>query len=269
VLCGRRKIALSSFVTAATLLTAASLGAAGTSSAAVVAETATHFTGTPAVGALFAAGASTHHCTAGVVDSPNGDLLVTAAHCVTGTGAGQVFVPGYDDGLAPFGTWRVVAAWAAPGWLTDQDPADDVAFLEVAPEAIDGQLTEIQQVTGGYVLAAEPAASSVVTVPAYVAGDDDRPIICVQAVRVHAGYPAFDCGGYADGTSGAPWLEETAQGTEIAGVIGGLYQGGCRTDVSYSPPFAAVTDQVYERAATGAPPSTLPTLGADGCSTGL
>ena len=56
------------------------------------------FAGTPAVGALFTASAGRlgqHFCTASVVDSPAGDLLITAAHCVTGTSGTIEFVPGY------------------------------------------------------------------------------------------------------------------------------------------------------------------------------
>ncbi|HEX4704070.1 MAG TPA: hypothetical protein VH352_18225, partial [Pseudonocardiaceae bacterium] len=41
--------------------------------------------GVPTVGALFtvdANGLSAHYCTASVVDSPAGDLVITAAHCI-------------------------------------------------------------------------------------------------------------------------------------------------------------------------------------------
>ena len=59
------------------------------------------FAGTPAVGALFTMSAGQlgqHFCTASVVDSPDGDLAITAAHCVTGTSGTVAFVPGYDHG---------------------------------------------------------------------------------------------------------------------------------------------------------------------------
>src|SRR5580704_5562537 len=47
-----------------------------------------------------------HFCTASVVDSPQGDLVMTAAHCVSGLGAGQfAFVPGFRDGRTPYGVW--------------------------------------------------------------------------------------------------------------------------------------------------------------------
>ena len=58
--------------------------------------TATTFDGTPTVGPLFASAASPHHfCTASVVHSPRGDVLLTAAHCTAGTAAGDTFAPGF------------------------------------------------------------------------------------------------------------------------------------------------------------------------------
>src|SRR6516162_6297864 len=65
------------------------------------------FAGTPAVGALFTTSAGKlgrHFCTASVVNSPAGDLVITAAHCVSGT-SNVAFVPGYDRGATPYGVW--------------------------------------------------------------------------------------------------------------------------------------------------------------------
>ena len=57
------------------------------------------YDGTPAVGALFTISGGQlgqHFCTASVVDSPVGDLVITAAHCLQGKQPGQVaFVPEY------------------------------------------------------------------------------------------------------------------------------------------------------------------------------
>jgi hypothetical protein len=71
------------------------------------------FAGTPAVGALFTTSAGQlgqHFCTASVVDSPAGDLVITAAHCVTGTSGTIEFVPGYDRGSQPYGAWTVTSS---------------------------------------------------------------------------------------------------------------------------------------------------------------
>ncbi len=63
--------------------------------------TAHHFDGRPSVGALSPPGLSIHVCTASVVDSRSGNLVLTAAHCIVGTGKGYVFAPGSHDGVLP------------------------------------------------------------------------------------------------------------------------------------------------------------------------
>src|SRR5580698_2249831 len=63
------------------------------------------FSGTPAVGALFSTSAgklSQHFCSASVINSPHGDLVITAAHCVTHTSGTVAFVPGYNNGTTPY-----------------------------------------------------------------------------------------------------------------------------------------------------------------------
>ena len=55
------------------------------------------FGGTAAVGALFTTSdghLGTHFCTASVVNSPHGNLLLTAAHCVVGTQGTPVEIMG-------------------------------------------------------------------------------------------------------------------------------------------------------------------------------
>lgn len=243
----------------------------GPTSPAVAAPVATRMPagGSATVGVLFASASSDRHsCTASVVGSQRGDLLITAAHCVTGTGAGMIFVPAYHDGLEPYGTWTVTAAYAAPGWVNGQDPEDDVAFLVVAAEIVDGQTVQIEDVTGGNRLASPLPSGERVTVVAYD-DDADQSISCSSSVSVTHGYSTFGCQGYVDGSSGSPWLVETSDGWEVTGVIGGLHQGGCQSSVSYSSPFTQAVAATYLRAISGATPSVLPPPGSNGCTTGL
>jgi V8-like Glu-specific endopeptidase len=214
------------------------------------------------VGALFSSGvASPHSCTAGVVDSPSGNVIVTAAHCVVGSAAGMVFVPGYVDGDAPYGSWTVTKAYAATGWITGQSPRLDYAFLVVSPSSTNATTVSLQSVTGGNVLGTAPAPGQTVTVAGYEIGRDDEPVICAPRVYLTRGYPSFDCAGYVAGTSGAPWIvgyqSSTGAGT-ITAVIGGLNQGGCTAGTSYGAPFTAATEQLLARAAAGGPADVLP-----------
>ena len=231
---------------------------------------ASTFSGTPTVGALFdSATSTTHFCTASVVASPGGNVLITAAHCVGGSAKGWSFAPGFRHGASPYGRWRVTGVYVDPQWIADQNPRRDYAFLTVAPKPIDGRRTEIQTVTGANGLGAGPRRGETVTVPAYPHGEANDPITCTAKVYFDGVFPAFNCNPYVDGTSGSPWLATTPNGIMIVGLIAGLHQGGCYPYTSYSPPLGRHARAVYQRAVTGARPDVAPKAGSDNCSTGL
>ncbi|WP_328459527.1 trypsin-like serine peptidase [Streptomyces sp. NBC_00448] len=230
--------------------------------------TATTFDGTPTVGPLFRNGLDQHHgCTASVVASPRHDLLVTAAHCVTGTAAGWQFAPGYRGGQTPYGVWTVTHAYIDPRWAGGQDPHYDYAILQVADQSIGGVKTAIQDVTGGNVLAPAPRAGRSITDVAYNSGIDDLPIHCATTATYTDGFPGFNCHGFVGGSSGSPWLAKVpgTHVTEVVGVIGGLYQGGCYEYTSYSSPLTWQADKLILRATLGQHPDVVPAAGSDGC----
>jgi V8-like Glu-specific endopeptidase len=219
------------------------------------------------IGALYADGSTEHHdCTASVVDSPGGNTLITAAHCVSGSGSGMVFIPGEHRGRAPYGRWTVTAAHVAPSWVTGQDPRVDVAFLTVARRMIHGHLTNLQRVTGGYRLGATARPGERVTVSGYPAGTTNDSITCRPTTYLTREYPTFDCRGFVAGTSGAPWLHAAKRGLEIVGVIGGLNQGGCVDSTSYSSPLGRAADIAYVRALAGVASDDAPVPDSDGCA---
>jgi V8-like Glu-specific endopeptidase len=199
---------------------------------------------TPAVGALFSTSDGqlrAHFCTASVVDSPAGDLLVTAAHCVTGysdtSPAGLAFVPGYDNGYAPYGVWPVTRVFVDSAWESTADPNDDVAFLAVAQPGGSTPIEDIVQVTG------------------YPDGQE-LPVTCQnRASAFSSSQMQFDCDGYTDGTSGSPFVTDgdTATGySTVIGVIGGYQQGGGSPDISYAATFGANVQALYGIAVSSA-----------------
>jgi V8-like Glu-specific endopeptidase len=223
-------------------------------------------TGVAEIGPLYASASATKHgCTASVVHSAYGDTLITAAHCVSGSGAGMVFVPGQRGAQAPYGRWTVTAVHLASRWTTREDPDDDVAFLMVTPRTIHGARTEIERVTGAFALGATPSRGVRVAVTGYPAGAANDPITCSTTTYLTRSFPSFDCRGYVGGTSGSPWLRSTRSGPEIVGVIGGLNQGGCYDYTSYSSPLDRDADGSYERASRHAPADVAPQPGGDGC----
>jgi hypothetical protein len=217
------------------------------------------FAGVAAVGALFPAGAATgsvsglstggaHFCTASVVDSPAGDLAVTAAHCVAGSHLPVVFVPGYHDGQAPYGTWLVTHVFTDTAWSASADPDDDVAFLQLAPDA-DG--VTVEAVTGADRLdtgSSDHALAKVIGYPS----DTDEPVWCVNWTREFSPTQLeFDCGGYPNGTSGGPFITDVSPASgegAVIGVIGGYQQGGDTDAVSYSIVFGASVASLYQDA---------------------
>ena len=211
------------------------------------------FAGTPAVGALFTMSKGKlgrHFCTASVIGSPHGDLVITAAHCVTGT-SGIVFVPGYDRGTAPYGIWTVTKIYVDRSWTSSSNPDDDVAFLRVSQA---GSTVPIEDVTGAEALKTGTPARQLVEVIGYP-DSGSQPIVCRNWTREPMSEQLeFDCGGYTDGTSGGPFLANvnplTGQG-RVIGVIGGYEQGGLTPQVSYSSMFGANVAALYRQAVAG------------------
>jgi hypothetical protein len=235
--------------------------------AASSATTSHHFAGTPTVGALFSPGAypSFHTCTASVIRSAHRDVIMTAAHCMQGTGVGYKFAPGYHNGKTPYGVWKVIAAYGSPGWLRHHNTQRDWAFLVVANKTQHGKVVHLQDVVGGNRLgfAAEPKEA--IRVPAYPAGGDINPITCLTHVYRHGDFPAFNCGGYVGGTSGAPWLVGHGRTRTVVGVIGGLHQGGCLPATSYSARLGPPALTAFRRAEHRRPANKFPSPPGDGC----
>lgn len=216
---------------------------------------------TTTIGALFDISPSgqleNHFCTASVVDSPAGDLAVTAAHCLHGQVLGQVvFVPDYSAGHMPYGIWTVTQVIEDHRWRNSADPDDDFAFLVLAQA---GSTVPLQKLTGGESLGISAPANRPVT----VAGYPDTAETMVSCENTAAPFSAtqlqFDCDGFTDGTSGSPLLAEgvpvgatgeaATDGVDmVIGVIGGYEQGGYTASVSYAARFLADFAALYQRA---------------------
>jgi hypothetical protein len=211
------------------------------------------FAGTAAVGALFTTSGGKlgkHFCTASVVNSPNGDLAVTAAHCMSGV-SNAVFVPGYANGSIPYGVWTVTKVYTDHSWNASSDPDDDFAFLRVSQA---NSTVPVEDVTGAEQLKTGTPTRQLVEVIGYPDGTN-APIVCRNWTREPmADQLEFDCGAYTDGTSGGPFLADvnsrTGQG-EVIGVIGGYEQGGNTPQVSYSSMFGANIAALYQVAVAG------------------
>ncbi|MEU6355738.1 trypsin-like peptidase domain-containing protein [Streptomyces sp. NPDC047072] len=188
------------------------------------------------VGALF--DGTRHGCTASVVRSEGRDLLVTAAHCIGTDPTRLVFVPGYRNGKAPYGRWKVERAFLPPGWAKGRDEDSDVAFAVVAGK--------VQDVVGGNSFKTGTATgATAVTVTGYPS-TRDVPISCTNRPVAHSRtQQRIACPDFTGGTSGSPWVNGDGQ---VVGVLGGHEEGGATPDVSYSVVFGAEAAALYRKA---------------------
>jgi V8-like Glu-specific endopeptidase len=210
--------------------------------------------GTPAVGALFTirnGKLGSHFCTASVVNSPHGDLAITAAHCVASMTSTMEFIPGYNAGKAPYGMWQVTKVYVDDAWKQSQSQNDDVAFVKLSQSR---SSVPIEDVTGAETLATNTAARQMVEVIGYPDGSNQAIACENRTSQPMANQLEFDCGGYTDGTSGGPFLADVntsnGQGTVI-GIIGGYEQGGDTPQVSYSIQFESNVASLYKTAVAG------------------
>jgi hypothetical protein len=220
---------------------------------------AVHFAGVPTVGALFSTtGSKAHFCSASVVDSPVGDIIVTAAHCVDGNGFGKniAYAPEYHNKLLPYHMWAVQDIYVWKSWQTKHDINMDVAFLTVSP--LDGR--EIQAVTGGLRAGFMLGYLQTIEVVGYNDTDSEPSRCLTRSFKFATNQMEFYCAGYWTGTSGGPWIigynGKTGSGT-VFGVIGGYERGGNTNWASYSSFFGVGPRDLLEVAekAAAAPAS--------------
>jgi V8-like Glu-specific endopeptidase len=195
------------------------------------------------VGALFGSGSTLtgHFCTASVVRSKGRDLIVTAAHCLNGSGKIR-FVPGYRNGKAPYGIWDIEKKYVGDAWVGGQDEDSDVAFAVLADRNGKG----VEDVVGGnQFVTGRTTGATAVTVTGYPA-TLDAPITCTNKPTAHSStQQRIACPAFAGGTSGSPWVNGYG---EVVGVIGGHEAGGDTDDISYSVVLGSEARSLYRAA---------------------
>jgi V8-like Glu-specific endopeptidase len=161
-------------------------------------------------------------CSGTLVGGGQADVVLTAAHCVSG-GPGRggaedwatnwMFVPGYRDGQMPYGEYTarkffVMPDWTGPAGGSEQD---DVAFVQIATGTLYGSAGAASPPPGlpvaftGSQDAALPGRAYVFGYPSLAPYTGLYPNYCAGAVAVAGGSAAMACGMTA-GDSGGPWL---------------------------------------------------------------
>lgn len=192
-------------------------------------------------------------CSATAIDSPTRRLVLTAGHCVNsgpkdgGPGTWSTyleFVPGFNLGVAPYGTFALSGRpRALPGWTREGNPDFDLGAFLTEPNAEGAALADA--VGGGATIATDRGRRQRFETFGYPGGTE-RMRTCVSGFAgsdpITATLPGPSTLGircdWAPGASGGAWLIEG--GTEIDGLTSYITEEG-GTKLSYGPYFSAST----------------------------
>jgi hypothetical protein len=165
---------------------------------------------------IFTANGKQHECTGNVVESANRDTVSTAGSCLyfrenkgdQGTYLSDVsFVPGYNKGQRPYGTWTVRAMAVTQSWQTprtDGTDSNDVGFAVL--NTLNGQ--HVQDVVGGTPVRFSWQGQSNLQIVGYAEGQT-ASTTCSASLQLDL-FEHVPCG-MGVGTQGAPWFVDGAQ----------------------------------------------------------
>lgn len=156
-------------------------------------------------------------CSGTAVTSANKSVVITAGHCVKLGGAfhtNWVFVPGYDKGSRPHGTWVATNLLTTTQWNASEDMNHDMAAAVVAP--LNGE--RLVDVVGGQGVAFNQARGKQMYAFGYpAAGPYDGSKLIYCAGRVFDDFlVSTDQGLTCDmtgGSSGGGWFMSFDQST--------------------------------------------------------
>ncbi|WP_432541245.1 trypsin-like serine peptidase [Kineococcus sp. SYSU DK002] len=251
-------------------LTRSARTAAGTVTGDAVSR-ATDWTGgtQSRVGRLyFTQGAGKFECTASSVDSPKGNVVVTAGHCLTENGkpsTNVVFVPGLDGTEEPLGRFSIGKLFTTTQWRTQDQSSPaalnfDVGFAVASPR--DGR--SLKDTVGAYGIDFTDTLSRVTVLgyPGKALNPDGSVKVDGSTLQYCTGWQFTDSGpgsttdratlcDLAGGSSGGPWLRDldpvTGAGT-VTSVVSFSYDNNA--SVLYGPLLGEVAKAVYTEAST-------------------
>jgi len=211
----------------------------------------------PANGKVFLRlGGNGYYCSASIVDAASLRLVWTAAHCLRDQGRhGQwarkwLFVPGYQQGSRPYGTWRAGELWVSKPWVTRR-ASENVDWGAAIIKRQNG--VGVQTAVGAaYPLGANQPREQTWEAVGYPAAArfEDRLWHCVSAFHGSDNATANRPGpapigigcDTTGGESGGPWISE-------AGALGAVTSYGYTNapDVMYGSYLGRAAARLYAR----------------------
>ncbi|WP_188194587.1 trypsin-like serine peptidase [Nonomuraea sp. SYSU D8015] len=194
-------------------------------------------------------------CSGSAVTSENKSVVMTAGHCVKLNGAfhtNWVFVPGYDKGSRPFGTWAATKLLTTQQWNAGEDIDFDVAAAVVAP--LEG--ATLVDVVGGQGVAFNQRRRQQMYAFGYPAAapyDGSKLVYC--SGRAFDDYLlSNDLGltcNMTGGSSGGPWMLNFSESTGL-GTVNSVnsFKYNFAPNWMFGPYFGNEAQAVYQAAQT-------------------
>jgi V8-like Glu-specific endopeptidase len=191
-------------------------------------------------------------CSGKAVTSGNKSTVLTAGHCVKLEGAfhtNWAFVPAYNNGNAPFGTWTARLTMATPQWVASEDINFDVGAAVV--NQLNGQsLTDVVGAQGVAFNQARAQNMYAFGWPAAAPYDGTRMIYCSGRTfnaLISTGI-GMTCN-MTGGASGGPWFQQFSEATG-AGVQNSVnsYKINFISFWMFGPFFGADAQNLYNTA---------------------
>jgi V8-like Glu-specific endopeptidase len=204
---------------------------------------------------FFTLGGTNYVCSGSAATSSNRDLVLTAGHCVNeGPGAyatNWAFVPAYDDGARPFGTYTARSLVTTAQWADAGDFDYDVGFAVM--NTLNGQ--HLAYAVGSQGIAFNQPRGQLTYAFGYPAArpyDGTDIAYCYDTVFADTYGGSQDQGMDCDmtgGSSGGPWLVgyDTAAGLGTLNSVNSFGYRGLK-DVMWGPHFGSVAQQAYTTA---------------------
>ena len=204
---------------------------------------------------FFTLGGSNYVCSGSSTTSNNHDVVATAGHCVNeGPGAyatNWAFVPAYDDGARPYGTFTARSLVTTSQWANSGDFDYDVAFAVMNP--VGG--VDLTDTVGSQGIGFNLARGSYMYSFGYPAAN---PYDGTDIAWCHGTVIQDTFGGSQDqglncnmtgGSSGGPWFAGYSE-TSGVGTLNSVNSFGYTSlrDYMWGPYFGSVAQSAYNTA---------------------
>jgi hypothetical protein len=214
---------------------------------------------------FFTVGASRYTCSASAVDSPGGNLVLSAGHCVHAGSNGAfvtnwIFYPGWNGAPHPtLGAWTATDLFTTAGWATGATSFDDDAGFAVVTggagqPSLEATLSGAGGTVPGIAFSTTSGTSYAFGYPASKRYKGNTLTYCAGPTRErYDGHNtlALACD-MTGGSSGGPWLQPFSNGTATTDAIISVNSYGYASvsNTMFGPMFDTAESNTYGAVST-------------------